>query len=115
VDESSLDSWPIREILVHEYFLMNYLSRSCLTLQAFGIPPDGDHLPMIWDAFRHLSPRTHWIAFKYQGGAAPAASPDGLSWRKADLHACCGRMNRRPHGNHGFARRAPEEMTDQPN
>jgi hypothetical protein len=30
-----------------------------------GLGPDGDYLPMLWETFRHSSPRTHWIDFKY--------------------------------------------------
>ena len=36
-----------------------------------GLAPDGDHLPMLWDTFRHSSPQTHWIDFKYQRGRSP--------------------------------------------
>jgi hypothetical protein len=36
-----------------------------------GLCPEGDYLPMLWDTFRHSSPRTHWIDFKYQRGRSP--------------------------------------------
>jgi len=36
-----------------------------------GLRPNGDHLPMLWDTFRHSSPRKHWIDFKYQRGRSP--------------------------------------------
>jgi hypothetical protein len=36
-----------------------------------GLAPDGDYLPMLWETFRHSSPRTNWIDFKYQRGRSP--------------------------------------------
>jgi len=36
-----------------------------------GLRPEGDYLPMLWETFRHSSPRTHWIDFKYQRGRSP--------------------------------------------
>src|SRR5688572_4347133 len=30
-----------------------------------------DYLPMIWGTFRHATPRTTWIDFKYQRGRSP--------------------------------------------
>lgn len=36
-----------------------------------GLKLDDDYLPMIWDTFRHASPRGHWIDFKYQRGRNP--------------------------------------------
>ncbi|MEP7325868.1 MAG: hypothetical protein ABI836_07970 [Gemmatimonadota bacterium] len=42
-----------------------------------GFGPDGEVLRMLWDTFRHASPRRHWIDFKYQRGR----SPWGLSKR----------------------------------
>lgn len=29
------------------------------------------YLPMVWETFRHASPRTCWIDFKYQRGRSP--------------------------------------------
>jgi hypothetical protein len=60
-----------------------------------GLAPDGDYLPMLWDTFRHSSPRTHWIDFKYQRAAVLGASTNGWLWRRQDLRACCEPMNRR--------------------
>jgi hypothetical protein len=42
-----------------------------------GLKPEGDHLPMLWDTFRHSAPLRHWIDLKYQRGR----SPWGLSRR----------------------------------
>lgn len=39
--------------------------------QIVGLGPDGDYLPMLWETFRHSSPRTNWIDFKYQRGRSP--------------------------------------------
>jgi hypothetical protein len=36
-----------------------------------GLGPDGDYLSMLWETFRHSSPRTRWIDFKYQRGRSP--------------------------------------------
>ena len=36
-----------------------------------GLGPEGDYLPMLWETFRHSSPRTRWIDFKYQKGRSP--------------------------------------------
>ncbi len=36
-----------------------------------GLNLDEDYLPMVWDTFRHATPRTHWIDFKYQRGRSP--------------------------------------------
>jgi hypothetical protein len=38
---------------------------------------DGDYLVMLWETFRHSSPRRRWVDFKYQKGR----SPWGLSKR----------------------------------
>ena len=42
-----------------------------------GLEPEGDYLPMLWETFRHSSPLTAWIDFKYQR----ARNPWGLSKR----------------------------------
>ena len=36
-----------------------------------GTRPRGDHLPMLWETFRHSSPRSTWIESKYQRGRSP--------------------------------------------
>ncbi len=30
-----------------------------------------DYLPMLWETFRHASPRVKWVDFKYQRGRSP--------------------------------------------
>ena len=53
--------------------------------QIVGLAPDGDYLPMLWDTFRHSSPRTHWIDFKYQRGRSPWGLTKRLVLEKARL------------------------------
>ena len=36
-----------------------------------GLLLDDDYLPMVWGTFRHATPRTTWIDFKYQRGRSP--------------------------------------------
>lgn len=36
-----------------------------------GLSLEGDYLPMMWETFRHATPRTRWIDFKYQRGRSP--------------------------------------------
>lgn len=36
-----------------------------------GLGPEDDYLPMLWDTFRHSTPRSHWLDFKYQRGRSP--------------------------------------------
>ena len=36
-----------------------------------GVRLADDYLPMIWGTFRHSTPRTTWIDFKYQRGRSP--------------------------------------------
>lgn len=50
-----------------------------------GLGPDGDYLPMLWDTFRHSSPRTHWIDFKYQRGRSPWGLTKRLVLQKGQL------------------------------
>jgi hypothetical protein len=40
---------------------------------------------MLWDTFRHSSPRTHWIDFKYQRGRSPWGLTKRLLLEKASL------------------------------
>lgn len=42
-----------------------------------GLNLEDDFVPMLWETFRHASPRTPWIDFKYQR----ARSPWGLTKR----------------------------------
>jgi len=50
-----------------------------------GLKPDGDRLPMLWDTFRHSSPRQSWIDFKYQRGRSPWGLTKRLVLQKAQL------------------------------
>ena len=36
-----------------------------------GLSLADDYLPMVWETFRHATPRTRWIDFKYQRGRSP--------------------------------------------
>lgn len=36
-----------------------------------GVRLEEDYVPMIWETFRHATPRTAWIDFKYQRGRSP--------------------------------------------
>ncbi len=42
-----------------------------------GLALEDEFMPMIWETFRHATPRTRWMDFKYQRGR----SPWGLSKR----------------------------------
>ena len=37
----------------------------------FGLSLDADYIPMIWETFRHASPKAKWVDFKYQRGRSP--------------------------------------------
>ena len=50
-----------------------------------GLVGDGDYLPMLWETFRHSSPRTRWIDFKYQRGRSPWGLTKRLVLEKAQL------------------------------
>jgi hypothetical protein len=36
-----------------------------------GLSLEEEYLPMLWETFRHATPRTRWIDFKYQRGRSP--------------------------------------------
>jgi hypothetical protein len=36
-----------------------------------GLKLEDDYLPMVWETFRHATPRTYWIDLKYQRGRSP--------------------------------------------
>lgn len=40
---------------------------------------------MLWDTYRHSSPRVQWIDFKYQRGRSPWGLSKRLVLRKAQL------------------------------
>lgn len=50
-----------------------------------GIGPEGDYLPMLWEIFRHSSPRKPWIDFKYQRGRSPWGLTKRLVLEKSQL------------------------------
>jgi hypothetical protein len=50
-----------------------------------GLGPDGDYLSMLWETFRHSSPRTHWIDLKYQRGRSPWGLTKRLVLEKRQL------------------------------
>ena len=50
-----------------------------------GLAPDGDYLPMLWETFRHSSPRILWIDLKYQRGRSPWGLTKRLVLEKARL------------------------------
>jgi hypothetical protein len=50
-----------------------------------GLGPDEDYLPMLWETFRHSSPRTHWIDLKYQRGRSPWGLTKRLVLEKRQL------------------------------
>ena len=53
--------------------------------QIVGTGPHGDYLPMIWETFRHSSPRARWIDFKYQRGRSPWGLTKRLVLEKGQL------------------------------
>lgn len=53
-----------------------------------GVRLEDDYLPMLWQTFRHASPRTKWMDFKYQRGR----SPWGLTKRLVLTHAQLSRL-----------------------
>lgn len=36
-----------------------------------GLVLENDYMPMLWETFRHASPKVKWIDFKYQRGRSP--------------------------------------------
>jgi hypothetical protein len=36
-----------------------------------GLSLEADYMPMVWETFRHATPKTRWIDFKYQRGRSP--------------------------------------------
>ena len=53
--------------------------------QMVGLGPDGDYLTMLWETFRHSSPRTTWLDFKYQRGRSPWGLTKRLILKKGQL------------------------------
>ena len=50
-----------------------------------GLKAEGEHLPMLWETFRHGSPRRSWVDFKYQRGRSPWGLSKRLVLEKAQL------------------------------
>ena len=50
-----------------------------------GLGPEGDYLPMLWETFRHSSPRRPWIDFKYQRSRSPWGLNKRLVLEKAQF------------------------------
>jgi hypothetical protein len=50
-----------------------------------GLSLEDDYLPMVWETFRHATPRTRWIDFKYQRGRSPWGLTKRLVLEKARL------------------------------
>jgi hypothetical protein len=50
-----------------------------------GLGSDGDYVPMLWETFRHSSPRTTWIDLKYQRGRNPWGLTKRLVLEKAQF------------------------------
>lgn len=36
-----------------------------------GLQLEDDYMPMLWETFRHATPRVRWVDFKYQRGRSP--------------------------------------------
>jgi hypothetical protein len=50
-----------------------------------GLRLDDGYLPMIWETFRHATPRTRWVDFKYQKGRSPWGLTKRLVLTRAQL------------------------------
>lgn len=50
-----------------------------------GLKSGGEHLPMLWETFRHSSPQTRWVDFKYQRARSPWGLNKRLVLKKAEL------------------------------
>jgi hypothetical protein len=46
---------------------------------------EADYMPMVWETFRHATPKTRWIDFKYQRGRSPWGLTKRLVLRRPDL------------------------------
>jgi len=60
-----------RRSLFITYRLQRAESERVSVKHIVGLRPEDDYLPMIWGTFRHATPRTTWIDFKYQRGRSP--------------------------------------------
>lgn len=50
-----------------------------------GIVLAEEYVPMLWETFRHMSPKTQWIDFKYQRGRSPWGLTKRLMLEKAQF------------------------------
>lgn len=50
-----------------------------------GLSLEDDYLPMVWETFRHATPKTSWIDFKYQRGRSPWGLTKRLVLQKPHL------------------------------
>ncbi len=50
-----------------------------------GLSPKDDHLPMLWETFRHSNPRRKLVDFKYQRGRSPWGLTKRLILEKQQL------------------------------
>ena len=50
-----------------------------------GLSLEADYMPMVWETFRHATPKTRWIDFKYQRGRSPWGLTKRLVLRRPDL------------------------------
>jgi hypothetical protein len=52
-----------------------------------GLELDEEYVPMLWETFRHSSPKVKWVDFKYQRGRSPWGLTKRLVLKKAQLAA----------------------------
>ena len=50
-----------------------------------GLNLKDDYLPMVWETFRHATPKARWIDFKYQRGRSPWGLSKRLVLQKSNL------------------------------
>lgn len=50
-----------------------------------GIVLAEEYVPMVWETFRHMSPKIKWVDFKYQRGRSPWGLTKRLVLEKAQL------------------------------
>ena len=50
-----------------------------------GLRLEDDYVPMLWETFRHSSPRTKWVDFKYQRGRSPWGLTKRVALKQSQL------------------------------
>lgn len=50
-----------------------------------GVVLDKEYIPMLWETFRHASPKVKWMDFKYQRGRSPWGLSKHLVLKQAHL------------------------------